>query len=210
MTAISLLKRKTPYIQSYLPPTGIWIEQFRVPLIRHPTYNFSRSKLILGIYFNGVNVTTSRRSDDGTYRSTSKKLNDKYICYPRSFDYNYELTTARSNGMQEAILTMILTDPMPQDIGIYEVVFKINKSQVGLDCCPDHASFLLDSEGMHLQYYVVGLATVELKEPGILIYYCTVTMSSETFAVQKQLKVIEPKVIEPQGFFFFFHLWESD
>lgn len=150
-----MVKSEALHIISYIPPTGIWGEQFKLSLIRHPTTNFNVSQLKFNIYLNGIDINTSR-PDRG--RTT-------FYGNAVSLSYGYELATA-FGGTPEAILTMSLSEPEPSDVGIYEVIFKIPTSQVELGCCPEHRSLLLDSSGMFLQYYVVGLATVELRTTG--------------------------------------------
>ena len=155
MTSINLLKEDTPFIIAYRPPTGTWIKQLRIPLIHYPTTSFNRSQLVLKIYFNGADI----------YRLaafTGSSTNTRGIDYSTNVNFGYELATT-SNGAQEALLTMTLLDPKPEDVGIYEVIFDIRTSVVGLQCCQNHRNFLLDTSGMSLREYVIGSATVDLK-----------------------------------------------
>lgn len=92
---------------------------------------------------------------------TVRGANDIILSRGRNLVYVYEIINT-----SKVSVSLSLSNVARQDAGIYEVVLTLYNDLVDLNCCPEQKNFILGSSGMSLQNYIVGLATVELKNAG--------------------------------------------
>lgn len=120
-----------------------------VPLVNLPTYNYTRMPPIFWTYFNGLRLFASPRIQD-----------NEFIEVPADLQVNFSITS-----QSEAVITLFI--PRVQTGfkgGMYEMAFLIETNQAKLNCCESYNRLFTDSEGIDLQYFVVGLAAVPIEQ----------------------------------------------
>ncbi len=117
------------------------------PLVNLTTYNYTRMTPMLWTYFNGQRLFTQ-----------SSVQNGEFIEAPTNLQANYTITS-----QSEAIITLSIPR-VPETFkgGICEFVFLIGTNQANLNCCESYNQLLTSSDGIDLQYFVIGLAAVSI------------------------------------------------
>lgn len=129
----------------------MWSYSFNFTTAKLSTCDYSSSKTKFRVYFNG-------RRLNAQFPICSY---DEYIAVPKIFESHVKYLTSVPTA------TVSLSIPITQetDAGMYEFVVLMPTDQAGFgeDCCEDYHRFLTDPDGLHLRYFVAGLAEVELK-----------------------------------------------
>ena len=121
--------------------------RMRVPLVNLPTYNYTRTPPIFWVYFNGQRL----------FAQWSVQ-NDEFIDAPADLQADFTLTS-------QSVAVVTLSIPRVQEAfkgGICEMVFLIETNQAKLNCCESYNQLFTSSDGIDLQYFVVGLAAVQI------------------------------------------------
>ena len=149
---IPAVLRKTPHFSSYFMDDSTWSFDIDVPLIELPA-NFSHQEPILAVYHNGLRI--GEASGDPL-----RALSDASIPTPQ--DFSVEASIMKS----KAVVTLRIPRTRKSDKGIYEIVVFTSLVPGDFSCCTNYYRLLTDPEGLGMQYFVNGLAVLQLKFAG--------------------------------------------
>ena len=140
-------REEPAHFVSYFLPSTFWTEEFEVKLVRH-RFTSSSADLVFHVFLNGVKANSRPEGYHG-----------------RDTMHSYNLIESK-----DARVTLAIGNITRDDAGFYEIVFTVPTSQIDLSCCSQYSDLIFDdSEGMELQNYIMGLATMELKLVGMFV-----------------------------------------
>ena len=147
-----------PYLFAYFTPNAKLSFNASFTLRKVTGVNYMNTQPLLWVYFNGQRVNRPPPSN--------RNPNDDFILVPAGLQASFEVTS-------DTGVTVTLSIPSVQmelSRGVFELVFLLSTGSSVFDnlrqCCSQYDGFLTDENRIGLQFFVVGLATVRLKQAG--------------------------------------------
>lgn len=145
----SITADEVPFPTHYFARNSPLSFRVSVPLVKVVALNYASTEPLLLLYFNGERL-----------RAPPANQNSSLIRTPEGLQSSFAITS-----QFEATVTMFLPSVQAEfDQGMYELVFLIPTDQVSLRCCAAYSRLFNGSQGIDLQYVVVGLASFTIIE----------------------------------------------
>lgn len=152
-----LLSQQPEHYDAYLSSFDIFSLSFGVTLIQNHFLDYTRENAFLNIFFKGIKLSG--------LNDTQRDLNNDILFHGRN-RIVYTYVVSQLANASKATVNLTIYNVTREDIGLYEIIFTVPRDKVDLRCCLNHKNFIRSSNGMNLENYIAGMATVELKKAG--------------------------------------------